>query len=201
MHVDPHPVITPLVVFGRLVERGLGALEALGVSERTPDGLDYLDVPVALARTLGEGAGPASGGGVLASPATRDLHAACYAAWPDRPAAVSGVALHLRDLLALDLPLPEPTSMMRKRGVVRVADHVIPAGALWGPERAATLARARALADERKMTHVLLIEPDGMVHVAGRGLEETMAHWSNVEFSARIECLRLEDRLVRAQAG
>jgi len=38
-----------------------------------------------------------------------------------------------------------------------------------------------------------LIEPDGTVHVAGPTLEETMAHYSNVEFSARVECARIEE--------
>ncbi len=45
------------------------------------------------------------------------------------------------------------------------------------------------------MKHVLLIEPDGTVHVAGPTPEETMAHYSNVEFSARVECARIEEAL------
>ena len=43
---------------------------------------------------------------------------------------------------------------------------------------------------------MLLVTPFGMVHVAGRTPEETMAHWSNVEFSARTHVMRLEERLV-----
>ena len=188
-----------VTVATRLLERELASPEALAVSERTPDGLRSLDLLGALAAILDDGLAVVPPG-APAAPAVHALHAACYVAWPDRNAIVSGVALHLRDLLAEGMGLPDPTSMMAKRGIVRVADHLVPAGALWGAERDATLARARALADERGMKHVLLIEPDGMVHAAGRTPEETMAHWSNVEFAARIECLRVEDRLVRREA-
>jgi hypothetical protein len=51
------------------------------------------------------------------------------------------------------------------------------------------------------MKHVLLIEPDGTVHVAGPSPEEAMAHYSNVEFSARVECARVEEALGHRSDG
>ena len=48
------------------------------------------------------------------------------------------------------------------------------------------------------MKHVLVIEPEGTVHVAGMVSADTMAHYSNVEFSARVECLRIEERIAQA---
>ena len=151
----------------------------------------YLDETVALARLLGDGDPEAPF--EPADPSTHALHRAMHAAWPESEAVVSGPARHLRALLAEGWAMPEPTSMMRKRGVTRLDDHLVEAGALAGPQVAATLARARETADANGMKHVLLIEPDGTVHVAGSSPEEAMAHYSNVEFSARVECARIEE--------
>jgi hypothetical protein len=119
------------------------------------------------------------------------------AAWPDFPFVVSGPARHLRALLAEGLAMPMPTSMMRKRGIGDLAEHLVDSDALSAPRLAATLAAARELASRNGMKHVLIIAPDGMVHVAGPLPWETMAHYSNVEFSARVECLRIEERATR----
>ena len=187
---------TPLpVIIGRLFESELGSLEALVISRRAPDGVYSLDGLTALGLLL-SGEDPATGP-APADAAVVALHHAMLAAWPDRTCAVSGIALHLRDLFAEGMALPEPTSMMRKRGVKRLADHVVEPAALEPSALGATLVRARAVAEANGMQHILVILADGMVHVAGRAPEETMAHWSNVEFSARVEVMRVEEALLR----
>jgi hypothetical protein len=188
---------TPLpVIIGRLFESELGSLEALVVSRRAPDGVYSLDGLTALGLLL-SGEDPATEPSP-ADPVVVALHHAMLTAWPDLTCAVSGLALHLRDLFAEGVALPEPTSMMRKRGVTRLADHVVEPSALEPSGLGATLARARALAEAKGMKHILIILAGGMVHVAGRAPEESMAHWSNVEFSARVEVMRVEEALVRA---
>lgn len=188
-----------VTIFGRLFESELGTLERLVVSCRSVDGTRTLDGTAALARWLGEaGQGdPAAPG----DPRTEALHRAMLAAWPEHTAVVSGLALHLRDLFVVGLSLPEPTSMMRKRGVTHLPDHVVEPVALAGAALEQTLARAHERASANAMKHVLIVVSDGMVHVAGRSPEETMAHWSNVEFSARVECMRVEERSVHRLAN
>ena len=188
-----------VTIFGRLFESELGTLERLVVSCRTADGTRTLDGTAALARWLGEtGPGDPSAPG---DPGIEAIHLAMLAAWPEHTAVVSGLALHLRDLFVVGLSLPEPTSMMRKRGVTHLPDHVVEPTALAGAALEETLARARERASANAMKHVLIVVSDGMVHVAGRSPEETMAHWSNVEFSARVECLRVEERSVHRLAN
>lgn len=188
-----------LTIFGRLFESEFVTLERFALSCRTPAGMRYLDEADALALMLGEGEP-----GVPrepADPAAHTLHRTMYAAWPDMHAVVSGPSRHLRALLAEGCELPEPTSMMRKRGVTRLADHLVETGALAGPRVAATLASARETATANGMTHVLILEQDGTVHVAGRLAEEAMAHYSNVEFSARVACVRIEEAFVAGLEG
>lgn len=182
-----------VTIFGRLFESEFVTLECFAISCRAPDGIRYLDETVALARLLG-GEDPEAPF-EPADPSTHALHCAMYAAWPDFGAVVTGPSRHLRSLLAEGCAMPEPTSMMRKRGVTHLEAHVVAEGALASPRLAATLAGAREMAAANGMKHVLLIEPDGTVHVAGSTPEETMAHYSNVEFSARVECARIEEAL------
>ena len=182
-----------ITIFGRLFESELGTLERLVLSCRIADDTRTLDGTAALARVLGEtGPGdPAAPG----DPGIEAIHRAMLAAWPEHTVVVSGLALHLRDLLVEGFAPPETTSMMRKRGVTHLPDHVVEPAALAAAALEQTLARAHELAGAKAMKHVLIVVSDGMVHVAGRSPEETVAHWSNVEFSARVECLRVEERI------
>ncbi len=93
-----------VTIFGRLFESELGTLERLVVSCRTEDGTRTLDGTAALARLLGEARpdDPAAPG----DPSLHALHEAMLAAWPEHTAVVSGLALHLRDLLVEGLPCP-----------------------------------------------------------------------------------------------
>ena len=178
-----------VTIFGRLFERDLATLESVRVSMREADGrVRTLDELAALGGLLGEDGHPA--------PRPDPIHVALLDAFPGYTAAVSGIARTLRDLQEEGMPLPETTSMMRKRQVVDLANHVVPADALAPANLAATIARARERVEQVGAKHVLLITPFGMVHVAGRTPEGTMAHWSNVEFSARVGVKRIEERLV-----
>jgi hypothetical protein len=181
-------------VFGRLFESELGSVEALRVSVRGPNGgIVTMDERAGLGALLGEAGHP--------EPAPDPLHADLLAIFPAWTAAVSGVGLHLRDLLAEGMALPETTSMMRKRMVVDLADHLVEPAEMAPDRRQATLARARERVERVGAKHVLLVVTDGTVHVAGRTPEETMAHWSNVEFSARTHVARIEERLVHVAVG
>lgn len=191
------PRVTPLDAFRRLFESEFLTLEGFAISARAPEGMDYLDESVALERLLADGA-PAEAPEPT-DPALHALHLRMYEAWPEVHAAVSASALHLLALLAEGLPLPTPTSMMRKRGIADLGPHLVDADALSGPRADATLARAHETAVAHAMKHVLLVMPDGTVHVAAPTMEEAMAHHSNVEFAARVECIRLEEEAIRAR--
>ena len=178
-----------VTIVGRLFERDLATLESVRVSVREADGaIRTLDELAALGGLLG--------GDGHDAPDPDPVHVALLAAFPGYTAAVSGIARSLRDLLAEGMALPETTSMMRKRQVVDLAPHVVPPDALAPANLAATIARARERVEAVGAKHVLIITPFGMVHVAGRTPEETMAHWSNVEFSARTQIMRIEERLL-----
>jgi len=181
-----------ITIFGRLFESDLGSVEELRVSTRTADGAGVrtLDTLAALAGLLGEETHPES--------APDPLHVALLKVFPAWTAAVSGVAPHLRDLLAEGMAMPDTTSMMRKRAVPDLNAHLVAADALAPANLVGTLSRARERCEAVAAKHVLLITPDGTVHVAGRTPEETMAHWSNVEFAARVGIKRIEERLVHA---
>jgi hypothetical protein len=185
-----------VTVFGRLFENEFATLDGIAVSRRTPDGLRYLDESVALGRLLGvrdvdEPFEPADRG-ILG------LHRALYAAAPEVDTVVSGWARHLQALLLEAMALPAPTSMMRKRGIPDLGPHVVAPGALRDARQAECIAMARELATTNGMKHLLLIGPEGFVVAAGTGAWEVMAHWHNVEFAARVECLRVEEAEVLA---
>lgn len=183
-----------VTIFGRLFERDLATLESVRVSVREADGsVRTLDELAALGGLLGEHGHEA--------PDPDPVHEALLAAFPGYTAAVSGIARSLRDLQAEGMDLPETTSMMRKRQVPDLAAHLVAPDALAPANLAATIAQARERVESVGAKHVLLITPFGMVHVAGRTPEETMAHWSNVEFSARTQVMRLEERLVESLDG
>ncbi len=180
-----------VIVFNRLFENEFATLDGIAMSRKTLDGLRYLDEAVALGRLLGiqdvdEPFEPADRG-IL------DLHRALYAATPEVDTVVSGWSRHLQALLLEGMALPAPTSMMQKRGIPDLGPHVVAPGALLGPRQAESIAMTRALATRNGMKHLLLIGPDGFVVVAGTGAWEVMAHWHNVEFAARAECLRVEE--------
>lgn len=178
-----------VTIFGRLFERDLATLESVRVSTREPGGgIRTLDELAALRGLLGEDEPRA----IPFDP----VHQALLDAFPGYTAAVSGIARSLRDLQQTGMDLPETTSMMRKRQVPDLAAHLVAPDALAPANLAATIARARERVEAVGAKHVLLITPFGMVHVAGRTPEETMAHWSNVEFSARTQVMRIEERLV-----
>lgn len=185
-----------VTIFRRLFENEFATLDGIAISARTPDGFDYLDESVALDRMLADVVEPAP-----FEPADGDahaLHAAMHAAWPDMESAVSGISRHLRALLLEDMALPAPTSMLRKRGVSDLGDHLVTPTALVGEPMAGTLREARARAERSGMAHVLLIAADGTVVVAAPTPIEAMAHWHNIEFAARVECMRLEEEVVHS---
>jgi hypothetical protein len=194
--------VTPLQAFERLFENEFITLERLAISRRAVPDIDYLDETVALPRLFQDDPGPDEAPGVIApvdtapgDPALHGLHAAIYRAWSDTTAVVTGNPLELRALLVEGLALPASTSMMIKRGVPDLAVHLVDDKALLGVGQDGVLQRARALADSAGMQHVLLVTGRGLVCVAGPTMHETMAHYSNVAFAARVECLRLEELL------
>jgi ribulose-5-phosphate 4-epimerase/fuculose-1-phosphate aldolase len=185
---------TPVTVFRRLFENEFITLDGFAISCRTAAGMHYIDESVALARMLADDDHdepfPPS------DPSVHALHLALYAAWPEAESVVSGWSRHLRALLAEGMALPAPTSMMRKRGISDLGDHLVEPGALVGSLLDATLAQAQATASRNGMAHLLLVASNGMVVVASPKPEEAMAHWHNVEFSARVECMRIEEAAV-----
>lgn len=189
----------PVAVFRRLFESQFVTLEGFAISCRAPEGMRYLDESVALSRILADE--DLDDAFEPSDPSVHLMHRAMYEAWPEFEAVVSGPSLHLRALLVEGLPLPAPTSMMRKRGVTRLVDHLVEPGAMVGAHLNATLARARETATLNGMKHVLLVVSDGTVHVAAPSPEEAMAHYSNVEFSARVDCMRIEERVVHGIEG
>lgn len=189
--------VTPVDAFERLFENEFITLERLAISRRGSEDIDYIDESVALDRLLeqdrGPGQDPGSADLVPSDPDLHGLHMAVYRAWPDITAVVAGSPLELRALLMEGLALPASTSMMIKRGVPDLAAHLVDGEALLGPGQEAVLERARELAEAAGMQHVLLVTGDGLVCTAGPTMHETMAHYSNVAFAARVECLRLAE--------
>ncbi len=180
-----------VTVFSRLFENEFATLDGIAMSRRTPAGLRYLDQSVALSRLLGEAAV-----GAPFEPADRAilaLHSALYAAAPEVDTVVSGWSRHLQALLLEGMGLPAPTSMMQKRGIPHLGPHVVAQQALLGPRQPESIAMAREMATRNGMKHLLLIGSEGFVVAAGTGAWEVMAHWHNVEFAARAECLRVEE--------
>jgi hypothetical protein len=182
---------TLATIFGRLFENEFASLDDIAISCRVPDGLVYLDGVSALSAWLGdEDLGlpiPPNDGAAL------PLHETLHAASPDHDVVISGLARHLRALLLEGFPAPPATSMLRNRGVSDLAAHLVAPQALAHPALHTTIARAKELARRDGMRHHLIIATDGKVVVSGSPPFEAMAHWHNVEFAARVECLRLED--------
>lgn len=192
---DPAPAsATPLVTFRRLFANEFVTLDGFAISCRAGEGMRYLDESVAIGRLLADDDSdepfPPS------DPAMHALHQSLYVAWPEAASVVSGWSRHLRALLAEGLAPPPPTSMMRKRGVSDLRDHIVEPGDLVGSRVDDAIAGARETAARKGMAHLLLVASDGMVVVAAPRPEEAMAHWHNVEFSARVECIRVEESAV-----
>lgn len=188
----PATAATTLVtVFRRLFENEFATLDGIAISRRAPRGMEYIDESVALARMLldEEAAEPFA----PSDPDIHALHLALYAASSDVGSVVSGWSRHLRALLAEGMALPTPTSMMRKRGVTDLHHHLVEPSALVGSQLRATLAQAGETATRNDMTHLLLVASNGMVVAAAPTPNEAMAHWHNVEFAARVECMRVEE--------
>ena len=120
---------------------------------------------------------------------------------PDHEAVISGWSRHLRALLLEGLPPPPSTSMMRNRGVADLGAHLVDPSALEPPSLQRTIDRAMALAEQDGMRHLLVVSSEGMVVVSGAPPFEAMAHWHNIEFAARVECLRLEEAATSAEGG
>ena len=185
------PISTLATVFWRLFENEFATLDGIAISTRATGGMDYIDGSMALRYLLlAEEPDPSSQPG---DPLVHHVHLGLYAAAPAADTVVSGLSRHLRALLMEGMDLPGSTSMLRNRGVTDLRDHLVAPGDLVGPRLAATLARAVDAADQKGMKHVLVVTTDGMVFAAGSPPFETMAHWHNVEFAARVECMRIEE--------
>lgn len=181
---------TLAAVFGRLFENEFATLDGISISCRTPSGMDYVDGTAGLSLWLGDEVTRSASS--PADPAAYALHEACYVALPAHEAVISGWSRHLRALLLEGLGTPPSTSMMRNRGVLDMGLHLVEPAALEGPSLAASIESASALATRNGMRHALIITTEGLVVVSGAPAFEAMAHWHNIEFAARVECLRLE---------
>jgi ribulose-5-phosphate 4-epimerase/fuculose-1-phosphate aldolase len=194
------PVGEALVtVFRRLFESDFVTLDGFAISCRTPDGARYLDESDAVVRMLLDE--PAVDRAAPGDRAALTIHEAAYRAWPEAGCAVSGRPLHLRAILAEGAALPGPTSMMRKRGVVDLRDHLVEPDALLAPAIDATIARARAIAVDHGMKHMLIVATDGTVFAAAPTPEEALGHFQNVGFAARVECIRVEEAALLGREG
>jgi hypothetical protein len=182
------------LAFWRLYENEFVTLDGLAMSMRGVDGIAWLDETTALrSALLGEAPEPA------AAPSDAAIHAAHLALHEQAPhidTVISGWSWHLRALLQEGLALPSPTSMLRNRGVTALGDHLVASHDIDGERLAATIGAAIETARRKEMDHVLVITGEGMVIAAGAPPFAVMAHWHNIEFAARVECLRIEEALV-----
>jgi len=184
-------------IFGRLYESEFATLDGIAISCRTAGGFDYADGTTGLSLWLGDEISE-----LRTDPEDRSAHAlheAHYAAMPDHEAVISGWSRHLRALLLEGAPPPPSTSMMRNRGIADLAAHLVDPSALEPSSLPDTIDRAVALAERNRMRHLLVVTTEGMVVVSGAPPFEAMAHWHNIEFAARVECLRMEE--IAASAG
>lgn len=186
---------SPVTVFRRLFENEFATLDGIAISCRSADGIEYIDESVALGLMLTDEA--VGEDFVPSDHESHAMHQAMYEAWPDVTSVVSGWSRHLRALLLEEMALPAPTSMMRKRGITDLQMHLLEPSAFSGLQVEATLAKAHETAARNGMAHYLLLATNGMVVVAAPTPEEAMAHWHNVEFAARIECMRIEEAGLR----
>ncbi len=186
-------------IFGRLFQGEFATLDDIALSCRSAEGIDYLDGTAALSCWLEEevsDAGPA-----VADPGAHAIHGSLYALSPTCEAVISGISRHLQALLLEGYPPPPATSMMRNRGVPDLAAHLVAPAALRDAALTATVERAVELSEHNGMRHTLIISSNGLVVVSGAPPFEAMAHWHNVEFAARVECLRIEESLLRREGG
>ncbi len=187
---------TLAAIFGRLYEPEFATLDGIAISCRTTGGFDYADGTTGLSLWLADEITQLRSD--PEDPGAYALHQALYAAMPDHEAVISGWSRHLRALLREGLPPPPSTSMMRNRGVADLGAHLVDPSALEPPSLARTIDRAMALAEQDGMRHLLIVSDEGMVVVSGAPPFEAMAHWHNIEFAARVECLRLEEAATSA---
>lgn len=181
---------TIAAIFGRLYQPEFATLDGIAISCRTPEGFDYADGTTGLSLWMDDEISQLRTD--AEDPAAYGLHEAIYAAVPGHEAVISGWSRHLQALLLEGLAAPPATSMMRNRGVPELAAHIVASSALAPSSLPGTIERASALARENDMRHLLIVTADGLVVVSGAPPFEAMAHWHNVEFAARVECLRLE---------
>ena len=190
---------TLATIFGRLFENEFATLDDIAISCRTDEGMDYVDGIAGLCLWLEDEVTriPPE----PADPAAVVVHAALHAACPEYDTVISGISRHLRALLLEGLGPPPATSMMRNRGVPDLAVHLVEPEALAEGELAETIARAHALSGQNGMRHLLMVTTEGLVVAAGAPAFETMAHWHNVEFAARVECMRIEEVETQVREG
>ena len=187
------------IVFWRLFENEFATLDGIAISARLIDGMEYTDESDALGRLLGTD--DASRPFVPGDASTYELHRALYASMPDVQSVVSGWSRHLRALQMEGLALPAATSMMRKRGITDLSEHLVEPADLIGSRLAETLDAAQRTATRNGMAHLLLVVSNGSVVVAAPSRIEAMAHWHKVEFAARVECMRVEEADVHRVGG
>lgn len=182
---------TVTTIFGRLFEGEFATLDDIAISISTTEGMCYVDGTAGLLLWLGHEISDSSIEPVDAS--AQGLHQALHAASPEHDTVISGRSRHLWALLLEGLGPPPATSMMRNRGVPDIGAHIVAPEALVGPALGGTIERARELAEGNGMRHNLIITSAGLVVVSGAPPFEAMAHWHNVEFAARVECMRIEE--------
>jgi ribulose-5-phosphate 4-epimerase/fuculose-1-phosphate aldolase len=189
-----------VAAFRRLFDNEFLTLDGVTISYRTPRDIRYLDQDNALDALLFGSEAPTMP--AVADTETQALHLALFAAAPDAECVVSGWSRHLRALLLEGFGPPPPTSMMKKRGIPDVAAHLVESDALSEPKLAASIERARTLAEQNGMRHLLLLTTEGVVAIAGEPFNEAVSHWHNIEFASRVECLSIEEaRVHRARQG
>lgn len=190
---------TLAAIFGRLYEPEFATLDGIAISCRTSDGFDFADGTTGLSLWLDDGITELAA--EPEDPGAYALHEALYAAVPAHDAVISGWSRHLQALLLEGFAPPPPSSMMRNRGVLDIGTHLVRPAALTPPALHDTVARAIAIAEQHEMRHLLIVTSEGLVVVSGAPPFEAMAHWHNIEFAARVECLRLEQTANRHKEG
>ena len=185
---------TIAAIFGRLFEPEFATLDGIAISCRTVAGFEYADGTTGLSLWMDDEISQLRTD--AEDQAAHGLHKAILAAMPEHEAVISGWSRHLRALLLEGLGVPPSTSMMRNRGVPDLAAHIVAPSALAASSLPDTIERASSLARQNDMRHLLIISAEGLVVVSGAPPFEAMAHWHNVEFAARVECLRLQEAAV-----
>jgi hypothetical protein len=164
-------------------------LDSCALSLRGADGLLYVEGTSAAWMLLGQD--ETARRSVDAESRLRAVHDAIYAAYADIGAVVSGRPPHAMALLEHGLSLGSPTSMMRKRNVLKPDEHVYDAVSIRKDGLGRLLREARSRADAADMGHMLMIVRETGVICAAPNLPEAVAHYQNVELLARLEVARL----------